>query len=751
MSEDLSVSLWCEETEDAQSLVLEEKQVRASLRSWSRPRSGPRPSARVRAGPRSAPRSRPPGIPPSWDTKPCPGSCSWSSGTLPSVLYVRLIQGRRESRDQLVKWAMEVCSDCGCEEQVFPLSVSLLDRFLSSSLSVPAYPFCLIAACVLVASKLSECETLPVDTLCAAAEYSFSSHSLREMERVVVATLRWDLASVTPQDFLPHFLSVAVTSSCLDDSDLASTVRRHSDTLAALCVSDSRFLGAPPSLLAAGSLCCALKGLRTNQALDLTTERIAHLCQTDPAVLQCYSEMIEFVLQPRRSGSGSSVNRRMWCKRVCVLLLSLSVVVLSVPLERNEAPPEEKEEPQEENMDTGLYYDRYLREVIEVLETDSHFREKLQTANTEDIKSGRLSKELDLVGHHVRTRLDELKRQEVSRLRMLLRAKLDSANTQSLQMDHASLLKQFEHLDPHNQNTFEAKDLELLISTATKDLENYDAERHEEFKRYEMLKEHERREYLKSLDQEKREQEQKRLEELKDKHRHIPKSTPRVDQLKEVWEETDGLDPKEFNPKTFFKLHDTNEDGVLDEQELEALFTKELEKVYNPKNEEDDMMEMEEERLRMREHVMNSVDLNKDRLVSLDEFIKSTEKKEFNSHKEWETLDTKQVYTEEELQRFEAELRDKEEELKRRAAALNQRTGSAEGAGEGLEAQRREYQQAVLEMSHRQKEQQQQPEEAAPPAGPNGELHFQPQAQKQDKVENGTDILEPPQNLPLHP
>lgn len=34
-----------------------------------------------------------------------------------------------------------------------------------------------------------------------------------------------------------------------------------------------------------------------------------------------------------------------------------------------------------------------------------------------------------------------------------------------LQMDHASLLKQFEHLDPHNQNTFEAKDLELLIST----------------------------------------------------------------------------------------------------------------------------------------------------------------------------------------------------------------------------------------------------------------------------------------------
>uniref|UniRef100_A0AAQ4NTU2 Nucleobindin-1 n=1 Tax=Gasterosteus aculeatus aculeatus TaxID=481459 RepID=A0AAQ4NTU2_GASAC len=375
--------------------------------------------------------------------------------------------------------------------------------------------------------------------------------------------------------------------------------------------------------------------------------------------------------------------------------------------------------------DTGLYYDRYLREVIEVLETDPHFREKLQTANSEDIKNGRLSKELDLVGHHVRTRLDELKRQEVSRLRMLLKAKLDS-----LQMDHASLLKQFEHLDPHNQNTFEAKDLELLITTATKDLENYDAERHEEFKRYEMLKEHERREYLKGLDQEKREREEKRLQELKDRHRQHPKvnAPGSVAQLREVWEETDGLDPQEFNPKTFFKLHDTNEDGVLDEQELEALFTKELEKVYDAKNEEDDMMEMEEERLRMREHVMKNVDANKDRLVTLEEFLKSTEKKEFSNPKEWETLETRPVYTEEELQRFEVELLDREEELKRKAENLRQQQELLKERGKALEAQRKEYQQAVLEMSHRQKEQQ--AADGQPPAGPNGELQFQPEAQK---------------------
>lgn len=47
------------------------------------------------------------------------------------------------------------------------------------------------------------------------------------------------------------------------------------------------------------------------------------------------------------------------------------------------------------------------------------------------VQNGHLAKELDLVSHHVRTRLDELKRQEVSRLRMLFKAKLDSTNVQS--------------------------------------------------------------------------------------------------------------------------------------------------------------------------------------------------------------------------------------------------------------------------------------------------------------------------------
>ncbi|XP_040181690.1 nucleobindin-1 [Rana temporaria] len=441
-----------------------------------------------------------------------------------------------------------------------------------------------------------------------------------------------------------------------------------------------------------------------------------------------------------------------------LLLFPILGLGFAVPIEREKAPPQKEEERPAESADTGLYYDRYLREVIDVLETDNHFREKLQTANAEDIKSGKLSKELDFVSHHVRTRLDELKRQEVSRLRMLIKAKMDATMEENVQIDHLALLKQFEHLDSQNQHTFEPRDLELLIQAATKDLENYDAARHEEFKRYEMLKEHERREYLKSLDEDKRKLEEAHFEEMKKKHREHPKvNVPgSKDQLKEVWEETDGLDPNDFNPKTFFQLHDTNGDGILDEQELEALFTKELEKVYDPKNEEDDMMEMEEERLRMREHVMKNVDTNQDRLVTLEEFLKSTETKDFNnSDGGWQTVEETQIYTEDELRRFEQDLVAQETALDQKAEELRKEHEALQQRKLELDAQKKEYQQAVVQMA--QHKAQQVGAAAAQAVGPNGELKFQAQVQEvasekaNPEAQQGSEIHPAPPGDAPHP
>lgn len=63
----------------------------------------------------------------------------------------------------------------------------------------------------------------------------------------------------------------------------------------------------------------------------------------------------------------------------------------------------------------------------------------------------------------------------------------------------------------------------LLLIQATNDLENYDKERHDEFKRYEMMKEHNRREHLKTLDDEERRKEEQHYEEMRKKHADHPK------------------------------------------------------------------------------------------------------------------------------------------------------------------------------------------------------------------------------------
>ncbi|XP_041852678.1 nucleobindin-2-like isoform X2 [Melanotaenia boesemani] len=318
----------------------------------------------------------------------------------------------------------------------------------------------------------------------------------------------------------------------------------------------------------------------------------------------------------------------------------------------------------------------------------------------DDIKQGKLSKELDFVQHNFRSKLDELKREEMNRLRMLIKAKHDIQEGNGLTLDHQALLKQFEHLNHMNPNTFEVEDLNRLIQSATKDLENFDKERHDEFKRYEMMKEHERRMRLKNMKEEDRKKEEQHYEEMKKKHADHPKVNHpgSENQLKEVWHEADGLDPEDFDPKTFFKMHDSNGDGFFDENELEALFTKELEKVYNPQNEEDDMVEMEEERLRMREHVMNEVDSNKDRLVSLSEFMAATKKEEFYEKDEWETLDHNPFYTEDELREYEQQLANEENDINKKSVELQKQREELEKKQEELNAQKMGLKQAMEEM-----------------------------------------------------
>lgn len=60
---------------------------------------------------------------------------------------------------------------------------------------------------------------------------------------------------------------------------------------------------------------------------------------------------------------------------------------------------------------------------------------------------------------------------------------------------------------------------------------------------------------------------------------------------------------------------DIDGNGVWDQDEVKALFLKELDKLYTPGTMQHDLLKRTEEMERMREHVFNEADLNKDGLI----------------------------------------------------------------------------------------------------------------------------------------
>ena len=200
-----------------------------------------------------------------------------------------------------------------------------------------------------------------------------------------------------------------------------------------------------------------------------------------------------------------------------------------------------------------------------------------------------------------RSQLDEVKRRELDRLKKLARRQNDRKN--GIDRKH---IKIPHHLDA-SVDRFDVDDLKKLIVATSDDLNERDRERREEFKRYEMEKKFEKDMRLEAIsDTQERKVVQEEMERMEFKHRqHEKVKMPMTKaQLEEVWENQDHMDKRDFNPKTFFMMHDLDGNEHLDENELRILFQGELQKVYDPAAPEDDMREREEEMERMREYVM---------------------------------------------------------------------------------------------------------------------------------------------------
>lgn len=99
-------------------------------------------------------------------------------------------------------------------------------------------------------------------------------------------------------------------------------------------------------------------------------------------------------------------------------------------------------------------------------------------------------------------------------------------------------------------------------------------------------------------------------------------------------------------------MHDLDSNGLWDQDEVKALFVKELDKMYAQGAPEDDMRERFEEMERMRETVFQEVDTNRDGFIDFHEFLAQTKKQAFKEDNGWKGLDEQKPYTDEELENY---------------------------------------------------------------------------------------------------
>ncbi|KAM3968131.1 cyclin D [Aphomia sociella] len=189
-------------------------------------------------------------------------------------------------RKVVTTWMLEVCEEQQCEEQVFPLAVSYMDRFLAQRAISRQQLQLLAVTAMLLASKFRQCHPLSVDLLCAYTDNSVYPQEVREWEVMLLQRLNWQLSIATAFDFVEPYLARVPWGRS------NPLVRTHALTLTSICYTETEFLLVPPSLIAVACITAAARGLRVRMSIN----DLCALTRTPAAAAELIARHVERVL-----------------------------------------------------------------------------------------------------------------------------------------------------------------------------------------------------------------------------------------------------------------------------------------------------------------------------------------------------------------------------------------------------------------------------------------------------------------------
>ncbi|KAK7203131.1 cyclin-like protein [Myxozyma melibiosi] len=162
-------------------------------------------------------------------------------------------------RSILVDWLVEVHNRLNLLPETLFLTINYIDRFLSLKVVSLAKLQLVGATALFVAAKYEEINCPSVQEITFMVDYSYTAEEIFKAERFMISLLEFNLGWPGPMSFLRR-------TSKADDYDLDT--RTLAKYILEVTIMDERFVGAPPSWLAAAAHCLSRKILNRGEWTD---------------------------------------------------------------------------------------------------------------------------------------------------------------------------------------------------------------------------------------------------------------------------------------------------------------------------------------------------------------------------------------------------------------------------------------------------------------------------------------------------